>query len=195
MAKVILTEAQPDSSCGIAGFVDVETTGFSPVTDEVVELAICLFEFKRATGQITQIIENYVGLREPKKSIPAAATRVHGLKTADVKGKKLDHGIIESMIHKAEFLVAHNAPFDYGFMSRLFKICQEKPWLCSMRGIGWYQKGYPSMGLQNLLKCHGITPEKAHRAEHDVEAAIKLLSLSPNGKTYFLELLHKLPRR
>ena len=36
--------------------------------------------------------------------------------------------------------------------------------------------------------------EKAHRAQHDVKAAIKLLSLNnQNGKPYFLELLKKIP--
>lgn len=99
------------------------------------------------------------------------------------------------MIHKAEFLISHNAPFDRGFVTRLYQNCIQKDWLCSMRGINWKAKGFPSMALQNLLKAHHIQVEKAHRAQDDVKAAIQLLSLSnQNGKPYFSELLKKLAK-
>jgi len=180
---------------GIAGFLDVETTGLSHTYDEVIELAICLFEFDRETGEVTGIVDGYVGLREPAVPIPQQATRVHGLTHDDVTGKKLDNEIIEAMIHRAEFLIAHNAPFDRGFMTRLFHVCNQKQWLCSMRGINWKAKGFTSMALQNLLQAHHIQIERAHRAQHDVQAAIKLLCQpNQNGKPYFWELLKKLPK-
>ncbi|MHB9094846.1 MAG: exonuclease domain-containing protein [Eubacteriales bacterium] len=180
---------------GIAGFLDVETTGLSHSYDEIVELAICLFEFKRTTGEITRIVDEYVGLREPSITIPQRAIAVHGIKHHDVKGKRLDDEIIQAMIHKAEFLISHNAPFDRGFVTRLYQTCIQKDWLCSMRGINWKAKGFPSMALQNLLKAHHIQVEKAHRAQDDVKAAIQLLSLSnQNGKPYFSELLKKLAK-
>lgn len=179
---------------GIAGFLDVETTGLSAASDEIIEFALCLFEFRRETGEITRITEEYVGLREPAAPISPGAARIHGIYPHDVKGKQLDHERIEVMLHRAEFLIAHNAPFDRGFVGRLFDVCAQKPWLCSMRGIKWREKGFASMGLQNLLKAHGINVHRSHRAEDDVKAAIKLLSqISRNGKTYFLELLEQLP--
>lgn len=179
-----------DSSLGIAGFVDVETTGLSSATEEIIEFALCLFEFSRETGVITRITEQYVGLREPVVPISPGAARVHGICTHDVRGKRLDYARIEAMLHKAEFLIAHNASFDRGFIVRLFDICTQKPWLCSMRGIRWREKGFVSMGLQNLLRDHGINVHRSHRAEDDVKAAIKLLSqINQNGKTYFQELV------
>lgn len=182
----------PDASVGIAGFLDVETTGFSPVSDEVVEFALCLFEFRRDTGEITGIVDQYVGLREAVKSIPRAASRVHGIYQNDVRGKRLDHSHIEAMLHRAEFLVAHNASFDRGFVAQLFPICGKKPWLCSMRGINWKKKGFASAALQKLLEAHQINVQRAHRADDDVKAAIKLLAqFDKNGKIYFQELLEK----
>ena len=179
---------------GIAGFVDVETTGLSPHSDEIIELALCLFKFKWATGEIVGIVDEYVGLREPGRGIPRRATAVHGICDCDVEGKCLDMEIVESMIHKAEFLVAHNASFDRGFMIKLFQICQTKHWLCSMRGIRWRERGFSRMALQTLLNEHGIKVSRAHRAEDDVKASIRLLSLrDASGGIYFGELLQRLP--
>lgn len=101
---------------GIAGFVDVETTGLSPRYDEVVELALVLFAFDRQTGGIVGIVDEYVGLREPGRSIPRDASEVHGLTMDGVRGCCLDCGVIERLIARAEFLVAHNASFDRGFV-------------------------------------------------------------------------------
>jgi len=183
---------QPVKPVGIAGFLDVETTGFSPVADEIVEFALYLFEFRRDTGEITGIVDQYVGLREPAKSIPRAASQVHGIYQKDVRGKRLDNSRIEEMLHRAEFLVAHNASFDRSFVVQLFPICDKKPWLCSMRGINWKEKGFVSAGLQKLLEAHQINVQRAHRAEDDVKAAIKLLTqFDKNGKIYFHELLEK----
>ncbi|MBI2906480.1 MAG: hypothetical protein HYX92_02360 [Chloroflexi bacterium] len=183
----------PDN--GLAAFIDVETTGLSPATDEVVELAVCLFEFRRDTGEITRIVDRYVGLRQPATPIPPDAFAIHGISNRAVKGKRLDEGRIVEMLEKAEFLVAHNAPFDRGFVVRLFDACVAMPWLCSMSGINWYRKGFRSRGLQQLLAAHGIEPRSSHRADSDVDAAIELLRRHEgDGKSYFAELIERLPQ-
>lgn len=183
-----------DGQLGIGGFIDVETTGLSPAADEVVELALCLFEFRRDTGEITRIVDQYVGLRQPAVPISPGAFDVHGITDRAVKGKRLDEARITKMLEEAEFLVAHNAAFDRGFVVRLFETCATKPWLCSMNGINWWHKGYASKGLQYLLSAHGIDPRRSHRADSDVNAAIKLLSCcGADGKSYFSELIERLP--
>lgn len=193
LSKAERNNSQCSAASGIACFLDVETTGLSQVNDEIVEIALYLFEFNRESGEIGGIVDQYVALRDPGKRIPSYATKIHGIKDDDVKGKKLDHHVIEAMIHRAEFMVAHNATFDRGFVSRLFNACSSKPWLCSMRGIDWKRKGFNSRALQNLLREHGIKVDKAHRAEDDVKAALMLLSKQGDaGKTYFGELLEKL---
>lgn len=175
---------------GIAGFLDVETTGLNPNYDEIIELSLYLFEFRRDTGEILRIVEKYVGLREPSIPISIGAQRVNNITYDELKGKCLDIPQIEDMIDKAEFLIAHNADFDRGFLGRLINKCSSKTWLCSVKNIDWKSKGFKSRSLGNLLNSHGILNIRAHRAEDDVCAAIKLLSLkSQNGKTYFYEML------
>jgi len=173
-----------------ACFLDVETTGLSAKTEEVVELAVCLFDFRRDSGEIIQVVDIYTGLREPGVPISAAAARVHGLRMEDLCGKRLDHGRVENLIQSADFIVAHNARFDRSFVAKLIPLSQRKQWLCSMSGVDWYGKGFSSRGLQNLLLSHGICIERSHRAEDDVRAALTLLGeRGHDGRTYFAELL------
>jgi len=161
--------------------------------EEIIELAIVLFSFHRQTGKILETIDQYVGLREPSCPISPGAYRVHRISRKAVQGKTLDHARIEAMISQAEFIIAHNAQFDLGFVKRLFPEAASKPWLCSMTGINWYRKGYRSRGLQNLLTAHDIRVETAHRADADVHACLLLLSRqNAEGKPYLLELIEKM---
>jgi DNA polymerase III subunit epsilon len=177
-------------SWGKAAFIDVETTGLDRKTDEIIELAIVLFAFDRGNGEIIGIVDEYIGLREPSCSISRDASQVHGLTIKSVKGKNLDNDKFEQIISDAEFIVAHNAKFDMGFVKKLFPVVLFKPWYCSMNGIKWSKKGFSSKGLQNLLKDHKITVEKAHRAGADVKACLLLLSkVDDKGVSYLLELI------
>lgn len=184
------------SKYGLAAFVDTETTGLNNQEDEVVELSIFLFVFNRSTGQIMGISDEYTGLRDPQIPIPSRASKIHGITNKSVKGMLLDNPKVESMIEKAEFLIAHNAGFDRGFVERLFPISAKKKWYCSMNGIDWYGKGFSSKGLEKLITAHNISFKQEHRASDDVLAALLLLSQKDeSGDYYFLELLNSKPSR
>ena len=170
---------------GVAGFIDVETTGLDPWEHEVVEFSMAIFRFNRETGEIAGIIDEYTGQREPYRSIPKAASDIHGLTKRKLKGKTVDLNRISELGTQCEFFIAHNAQFDRSFVGMT-----QRPWYCSMRGIDWKGHGYTSMALQRLLKRHGIEPGEAHRANADVRAAIELLSRkSPAGVYFMKELL------
>lgn len=184
---------QLSTSCGVAAFVDVETTGLDPARHEILELAVVLFVFDRETGSIINVLDEYVGLREPSRPIPRQASAIHGITRKMVKGRQLDDNRIRSLLEQAEFIVAHNARFDYGFVSRLYPEAARKMWLCSMRGVDWEWHGYRSRGLQRLLAAHGIQVREAHRAAADCRAALALLGCrGRGGVTYLRELLDSL---
>lgn len=186
----VIKEIPEGPEYGIAGFIDVETTGLSAKKDEIIEFAISLFCFDKNTGKIIGIVDSYCGLREPTIPIPPEASNVNGIYMKDVKGKDLDYKRINSMLDKAEFFISHNADFDRKFVRVLFPSVNSKIWLCSMNGIDWYGKGFYSKGLQNLLYLHGIQPRISHRASADVESAIQLLACTKdNGENYFSELI------
>lgn len=169
---------------GVAGCLDVETTGLSSYADEIIELALVLFSYDQ--HGVTGIIDSYNGLREPNCAISNGAFQIHGLSQEDLTGHRLDKERINSMIGQADFLVAHNASFDRGFVTKMFPSSREKRWLCSMSGVNW--RG--SRGLQNLLAKHGIVQERKHRAMADVKGVLALLAhKNMHGETYFAEML------
>ncbi|HPF21703.1 MAG TPA: exonuclease domain-containing protein, partial [Syntrophomonas sp.] len=174
----------------LGAIVDVETTGFSPDRDEIVELCIILFCVNH--HGVAEIVDAYTGLREPVNGINAAAARVNGIGWADVCGRDLDHQRVNELIRRAEFFIAHNASFDRGFVTRLYPQAAYKHWYCSMSGINWRGKGYPNRRLQDLLTWHGIRPDRQHRAEDDVRATLALLNhCQSSGRTYLAELLER----
>jgi len=179
-----------DAELGTACFLDVETTGFSPRTDEVVELAMVLFEFSYNAGEITRVVDSYCGLREPGVPIHPGAMRVHGLTPDDLRGRQLDNERVSAILSGSDFLIAHNSSFDKPFVCRLFKQAAHIPWACSCRDIRWHMYGYGSAKLQELIRAHNIRTTQTHRAMDDVSDAIELLKRhSPSGHTFFAELL------
>ena len=176
-----------NKSTGIAGCIDVGTTGFNASSDEIVELALVLFNYDREG--ITGIVESYCWLRESNCEFNPDAYEVHGLSKNDLKGQKLDIARISSMIEKADFLVAHNAVFDKSFVSRTFPSVSAKLWFCSMNGINWSD----GKGLRKQLSRHNIKPEQRHRALADVEGLLVLLKCNNGaGITFFAEMVGRI---
>jgi DNA polymerase-3 subunit epsilon len=173
-----------------ASILDVETTGLDNRLDEVVELGIVLFEFDRFTGEVFGAVDEYCGLRDPGCPIPPGAMQAHGISDADVRGQRLDDDKVRSLLGRSTLLIAHNAKFDRGFIERLYPESRRMSWLCSMEGVPWRRKGYPSRSLQNLLRAHNFDAEAAHRALDDARNTLRLLSHSQSdGRTYLADLL------
>ena len=130
-------------------------------------------------------MDSYNALNDPGFPIPAMATAIHGITDQMVKGKALDLSRLWSLLEAADFVVAHNAAFDRGFLERLHPAAERLSWRCSMNQVPWGRFGQPSKALQRLLAAHGISPGNAHRALDDVVCALALLSCSgPYGEPY-----------
>lgn len=78
--------------------------------------AMALFAFDRNTGEIRGIVDEYVGLRDPGRPIPAGAVRVHGIRDCDVTGRRLDDGRVLRLICQAEFFRG----FAFGVFSTVY---------------------------------------------------------------------------
>lgn len=183
----MLTPTEIDPAWGLAAVVDTETTGLNPEKDEVIEIAIILFAFDRETYEIKGIVDEYVGQREPNRSIPRAATEKHGLTKRMLKGKDFDYRRLHAICAKAEFLVAYNAEFDEQFCKGYVP---RKPWYCCMKNIVWSKRTDRWQKLETLLKRHNITDEQIHRAGDDARKLLTLLSLkNESGNTYFGEMM------
>lgn len=185
----------PNSKIGRAAFVDVETTGLNPLRDEIIEFGLAVFMFRRNTGEVLNVPYVYTGLRQPSKRIPRSATAIHGITDEMVKGMRIDEEKVRTGLESSEFLVAHNANFDYAFAVRLFPWTASMVWMCSMRQIDWARHGYASRGLQFLVRTHHLEVLERHRARADCLAGVGLLGRqNKHGQFYLRDLLDQLPR-
>jgi DNA polymerase III subunit epsilon len=171
------TKVQVTPETGLAAFIDVETTGLSQRTDEVIEFAVDLFTFNRETGEILGVVDSYCGLREPSVPISPQASAVCRITAGMVRGKRLEVTRITSILSRAEFALAHNATFDRSFVVRLFPEFAQCDWFCSMRHVDWYSEGCEGRSLGYLLQRFGVANATAHRAGADNAATLSLLNL------------------
>jgi DNA polymerase-3 subunit epsilon len=184
--------AIPATNVGVAAVLDVETTGFSPRRDEILEFGMTLFRYDRTNGRVLDSIITYSGLRQPSRPISRHASAVHGITWHTVKGRRLDYRRIRTILYQAEFVVAHYAAFDRGFVARLMPSFRRVTWLCSRDGIDWCAKGFESRSLGDLAVAHDIQNPSPHRADGDVTTLLTLLSCrGPGRRPYLYELLRR----
>jgi len=99
---------------------DLETTGFyADQGDEIIEIGGVLVE-----GM--EITKTFQSLVNPRRSIPAASTQVHGIKDEDVKDAPTIVEILPQFLQfvGGRILVAQNAKFDMSFIVQKFKQLQ-----------------------------------------------------------------------
>ena len=110
---------------------DTETTGLSPVGgDRIVEIGCVELINRVETGRTFHAYFN------PRRSMPSEAEAVHGLSEAFLSDKPLFEELCEDLL---DFigdapLIAHNAPFDFGFLNNEFSMCG-RPSVCMTRMI------------------------------------------------------------
>ncbi len=103
--------------------IDVETTGFSPISDRVVEAACVLVEEHT-------IVRTWSSLVNPGRPIPDYASRVHGITAADVASAPSFERVQRELraLCEGATVVAHNASFDLSFLPLLAAL----PSLCTL---------------------------------------------------------------
>lgn len=157
-------------------FIDVETTGMSADRSEVIELGVMLGEYEN--GRIIRVADEYCEFQEPFFSIPSTITRITGIGDQMVSGKSLDLDRVYSILERSDGIVAHNATFDRGFVSKLIPETLDMDWYCSVRQIRWKDYGFENGKLQQLLSAHRIDVANAHRALDDARNLAILLNSS-----------------
>ncbi|OYV34696.1 MAG: DNA polymerase III subunit epsilon [Acidocella sp. 20-61-6] len=154
---------------------DTETTGLDPLTgDRVIEIAaIELINDLPTENQFHALID-------PERDIPTESTRVHGITNFHVEGKPKFADIADKML---EFfgdskLVAHNAPFDFGFIdAELARI--GKPALGYERMVDTLvlaKKRFPGMPNSLDALCRRFEIDLSARTTHNALLDCKLLA-------------------
>ncbi len=156
--------------------LDTETTGLDPLTgDRVLEVAAIEIVNLMPTGR------TFHALIDPERDVPPESTRVHGFTAEMLRGKPK---FAEALPGLLEFLgespiVAHNAPFDFGFLDAELRRCGLPPLDRAARmidSLDLAKKRFP--GLPNNLDalCRRFGIDNSMRTSHNALLDVQLLA-------------------
>lgn len=154
--------------------VDLETTGIDSEKDKIIEIGLLEFavsEFERPT-----ITGMYSGLEDPGQPLRPEIKKLTGLSDQVLAGKKIEWDTVRQYFDKASVVIAHNMPFDRGFLLKRPELKLEAThWACSIRHIDWDGKGFRSKALNYLAADSGFVNPFAHRALFDCATTFRLI--------------------
>lgn len=154
---------------------DTETTGLDPATgDRVIEVAALELVNDLPTGR------HYHTLIHPDRDIPDDAVRIHGITLERLAGAPRFAEIADALL---DFfgdgrLVAHNAPFDFGFLDaelvRLGRMRLERARMVDTLALA--KTRFP--GLPNSLDalCRRFAIDLSERTSHNALLDCRLLA-------------------
>lgn len=154
--------------------IDLETTGNSPAkTDKIIEVGIVVIEQDA-------IVDSYSTLLNPKQEIPSFITNLTGISDEDVIGAPTFNEVAKEIIElfKDSYLIAHNVPFDLGFLNLELENCGQpkltNPVLDTVELARIFFPTSPSYKLNQLTEHLQINHNQPHRALSDAFVTGKL---------------------
>ena len=168
------------------GFIatDLETTGLDPRRDGIVAVAALRFIEGECVSELVTLVN-------PGQSIPASATRIHGIDDAMVTGAPDETSAVERLdaITAGEVIVGHGVAFDIAVLTRVRRAAAAarapRAVLCTQRLAASLYPAWPDCTLEGVCQRLGVTVERRHTADGDARMAGRLL----------LELLPRLQQR
>ncbi len=154
---------------------DTETTGLDPLTgDRVLEIACIELENDLPTGR------HYHTLIHPQRDIPEEAARIHGIRIDQLRDAPRFEAIARDLLAFLGDgpLVAHNAPFDFGFLNAEFARIKLPP-LDRGRMVDTLQMAkarFPGMPNSLDALCRRFDIDLSARTTHNALLDCKLLA-------------------
>jgi hypothetical protein len=125
--------------------------------DEIFELALIAFEYCQNNDMVLRIIDEYHGLREPNKEIPATSKLRFGINLSDIKNRRFDHDRIQHLMTGVKSVISHNDPY----IERQLFLCHfpayaKVEWRSSQQDIPWKALGFSTTSLSNLAEHYQL---------------------------------------
>jgi len=161
---------------------DTETTGLDPSKgDEIIQIGAT----RIVNGKLLHH-EGFEQLVDPKRPVPAASTRIHGITPQMVQGQPAIREVLSAFHAYAHdtVLVAHNAAFDMRFLQLKEESCGvvfDQPVLDTLLLSDLVHPTQESHGLEALAQRLGVQVVSRHTALGDAivtaEVFLKLVPL------------------
>lgn len=152
---------------------DLETTGFSPYEDEIIEIGAVKIREQRVVDSFNQLIC-------PNRVLDPKITELTGIRDDMLKDQPTIEEVFPQFIKFLEgsVLVAHNARFDCGFLRTLFQrhdMPFEYPVIDTLSLMRNLYHDWKSFRLDKVCKKLGINLGNHHRAVDDARATGEIL--------------------
>ena len=150
--------------------VDTETTGTSAEADRLLEVAAVKVRGGEIVDQMSRLIN-------PQRSVPGRITQLTGITTGMVFEEASAAEVLPEFLDFLGdgILVAHNLPFDLGFLNAELSRAGLDPLsnraICTLRLARRLMRGLPSKALDALITFFDVVVEGRHRALGDALAA------------------------
>jgi DNA polymerase-3 subunit epsilon len=173
-------------------FVDVETTGGMAASSRILEIGALRVEEGRIVAQLNQVLD-------PEERVPGWITQLTGIEAYETIGQprfaEVEPGL--GKLFDDAIFVAHNVSFDYGFFREEFRRLGQAfqiDRLCTVRLSRALYPGERSHRLDEVIRRHGYTVARRHRAYDDAEVLHKFYndSLERFGPEVFYGAVQKL---
>ncbi len=171
LKEIVTGDAGQDFTSDFVVF-DIETTGFSPVTNRIIEIGAV----KISAGEITDHYSTFVN---PQVPIPFEIEKLTGIRDDMV----IDAPTIETILPqfldfcKDTVLVAHNANFDMSFIMENASRLGIEQQFTYVDTVGIARILLPNQAkhtLDAVAKTLGISLENHHRAVDDAQATAEI---------------------
>ena len=134
--------------------IDIETTGGSPKSSKITEIAMYKHDG-------VKIIDQYETLIDPEMQIPEFIVRLTGINDEMVDGAPKFHEVAKKIVEFTEgcVFVAHNVSFDYGVIRHEFRklgFDYRRAYLCTVIASRKILPGLESYSLGKLTRDLGI---------------------------------------
>lgn len=153
---------------------DVETTGLSAIYDQIIELA----GVKMYKGNVIEEFQEFI---DPGRRLSDFTTQLTGITDDMLAGSKSVEEVLQLFADFTQdtILVAHNAPFDMGFLNRHYEKYHidhdQCPVIDTLAFSRFLHPHFNSHRLNTLAKRYDISLEQHHRAIYDAETTGHLL--------------------
>lgn len=151
---------------------DLETTGLSPETDQIIEIGALKVKDGKVVGRFMEFVK-------PDEPISAAITSITGITNEMAATARDTKSIICDFMDFCgdDTLIGHNIMFDYKFCkiyASKYGFSFEKKGIDTLKIARKVHKDFESKSLGALCDHYHITNQAAHRAYHDALATAKL---------------------
>lgn len=150
--------------------IDVETTGLSPVYNELIEISAIKYDGETKVDTFSTLIK-------PKRPISKTITNITGITNQMVESSPKIEEVMPKVISFIgdNTIVAHNANFDYSFLqNNSNKSFSDNTVIDTVALSRKMLPNLPNHKLNTVAKCIGIQEEGFHRAEFDCECCAKI---------------------